>query len=64
MSLVVNRHSTDYIENSTLKPGDKLVYQGNDFLTMDKCTGKISGIIIAQDFLDFFYKMGIRLLPL
>lgn len=50
--------------NRTLKAGDKVSYQGNDFLTLDKCTGKISEIIVCQDFMNFFWQLGVTLLPL
>lgn len=64
VSVLVKRMLTHNDHNRTLKAGDKVSYQGNDILTLDKCTGKISGIIIAQDFLNFFWQLGVHLLPL
>lgn len=49
---------------STLKPGDEVKYSGTDVLTLDKCTGKINSIMIAQDLLNFFFKLGVTVLPL
>lgn len=50
--------------NRTLKAGDEISYSGTDLLTLDKCTGKISSILIAQDLLSFYYSLGVRVLPL
>ncbi|CAH0054158.1 unnamed protein product [Clonostachys solani] len=43
---------------TTLKPGDKVSYNGTDFLTIDPCTGLITEVAIAQDLFSLAVNLG------
>ncbi|KAI9152009.1 Transcription elongation factor SPT5 [Paramyrothecium foliicola] len=43
---------------TTLKRGDHVTFNGTDFLVINKCTGLVDEVNIAQDLLTFMRRMG------
>lgn len=54
------------MKHRKLKQGDKISYNGTEFLTIDACTGLIVEVSSAQDLITFLYNLGndINLTPL
>lgn len=50
---------TFYALYSPLKPGDPVTYNGTDFLVLNKCTGLVEEIHMAQDIITFFNALGL-----
>lgn len=47
------------VSNRTLKPGDPVTYNGTDFLILNKETGLIEELHMAQDLITLFHNLGL-----
>jgi hypothetical protein len=45
--------------NSSLKPGDKMTYNGTDNLVLNSCTGLVDQVDSAQDLITLFHNLGL-----
>jgi hypothetical protein len=49
---------------TALKPGDDVTFNGTDFLVLNKCSGQVDEVHIAQDLLTFMRRMGFGMVVL